>query len=60
MLWRFERRSDLEEALRIEFTPEVAARAVAATPGLAIPVRDRMHLRRRPAGLLAAPTMGWS
>ncbi|MQA17260.1 MAG: methyltransferase domain-containing protein [Pseudonocardiaceae bacterium] len=61
VVWRFERRSDLEEALRIEFPPEVAARAVAATSGLTIPVRYRLHLRRRPVGLLAARgTMGWS
>ncbi len=54
VLWRFERRSDLEDALRIEFTAAVAARAVAATPGLTIPVRYRLQLRRKPVGLLAA------
>jgi len=50
-VWRFRDRGDLEAALRIEFTPEVAARAIAATPGLTIPVRYRLHLRREPTGL---------
>jgi SAM-dependent methyltransferase len=48
-VWRFYDRGDLEAALRIEFTPEVAARAIAQTPGLTIPVRYRLHLRREPA-----------
>lgn len=47
-VWRFRERADLEAALRIEFTPEVAARAIAQTPGLTIPVRYRLHLRRVP------------
>ncbi len=47
-IWRFRNRGDLEDALRIEFTPQVAARAIAATPGLTIPVRYRLHLRREP------------
>lgn len=51
-VWRFERRADLEAALRIEFTPEVAARAIAATPDLEIPVRYRLHVRRKPAAPL--------
>ncbi len=45
-VWRFTDRGDLERALRIEFTPEVAARAIAQTRGLTIPVRYRLHLRR--------------
>ncbi len=44
-VWRFTDRSDLEDALRIEFTPEVAARAIAQTTGLTIPVRYRLHVR---------------
>ncbi len=44
-VWRFTDRGDLENALRIEFTPEVAARAIAQTPGLTIPVRYRLHVR---------------
>lgn len=44
-VWRFRHRGDLEDVLRIEFTPEVAARAIAQTPGLTIPVRYRLHLR---------------
>lgn len=50
-VWRFLDRNDLEAALRIEFTPEVAARAIAATLGLTIPVRYRLHLWRKPTGL---------
>ncbi|MGH3832342.1 MAG: class I SAM-dependent methyltransferase [Pseudonocardiaceae bacterium] len=58
-VWRFRDRGDLEAALRIEFTPEVAARAIAATPGLTLPVRYRLHLRRKPAGLaVGEPTIG--
>ena len=33
----FDRRADLEAVLRIEFTPEVAERAIAETPGLELP-----------------------
>ncbi|MGH3933299.1 MAG: class I SAM-dependent methyltransferase [Pseudonocardiaceae bacterium] len=47
-VWRFTNRNDLEDALRIEFTPEVAARAIAQTPGLTIPVRYRLHVRIEP------------
>ncbi|MFN2496319.1 MAG: class I SAM-dependent methyltransferase [Pseudonocardiaceae bacterium] len=49
VVWRFDARSDLEAALRIEFTPEVAARAITQTPGLTIPVRYRLHVRSEPA-----------
>lgn len=51
-VWRFECRTDLEAALRIEFPAEVAASAIAATPGLTVPVRYRVHVWRKPAGLL--------
>ena len=47
-VWRFTDRADLEAALRIEFTPQVAARAIAQTPGLTIPVRYRLHVRGEP------------
>jgi SAM-dependent methyltransferase len=50
--WAFADRADLEAVLRIEFSPAVAARAIAATPGLTIPVGYRLRTRRRPAGLL--------
>lgn len=50
--WRFERREDLEAVLRIEFSAPVAARAIAATTGLTIPVSYRLRTRRRPRGLL--------
>jgi SAM-dependent methyltransferase len=45
-VWRFDDRRDLEDALRIEFTPEVAARAITQSPGLTIQVRYRLHTRR--------------
>lgn len=51
-LWRFEDRSSLEAVLRIEFSPKVAERAIAQTPGLTIPVGYRVHIRRKPPGLL--------
>lgn len=50
--WRFDRREDLEAVLRIEFSAPVAARAIAATTGLTVPVAYRLRTRRRPAGLL--------
>jgi SAM-dependent methyltransferase len=50
--WRFAGRADLEAVLRIEFSAPVAARAIAATPGLTVPVGYRLRTRRRPAGLL--------
>ncbi|MGH3940549.1 MAG: class I SAM-dependent methyltransferase [Pseudonocardiaceae bacterium] len=50
-VWRFTERSDLEDTLRIEFTPQVAARAIAQTPGLTIPVRYRLHVRIEPTVL---------
>lgn len=51
-VWRFEDRATLDAVLRIEFSPEVAARAIAQTVGLTIPVRYRVHTRRTPLGLL--------
>jgi SAM-dependent methyltransferase len=50
--WRFERRADLEAVLRIEFSARVAERAVAATPGLTVPVGYRVHVRRKPTRLV--------
>lgn len=50
--WRFDRRADLEAVLRIEFSAPVAARAIAATTGLTIPVSYRLRTRRRPSGLV--------
>ncbi|SDQ58950.1 class I SAM-dependent methyltransferase [Thermostaphylospora chromogena] len=41
----FERRADLEAVLRIEFTPEVAKRAIAETPGLEIPYPNVLRHR---------------
>ncbi|HXT42790.1 MAG TPA: class I SAM-dependent methyltransferase [Pseudonocardiaceae bacterium] len=51
-VWRFKDRGDLEDALRIEFPPAVAAQAITQTPGLTIPVRYRLHSRR---AALASP-----
>ncbi|HEX3591656.1 MAG TPA: class I SAM-dependent methyltransferase [Pseudonocardiaceae bacterium] len=50
--WRFERRADLEAVLGIEFSRQVAGRAIAATPGLTVAVGYRIHVRRRPTGLV--------
>ncbi|MDL5155991.1 class I SAM-dependent methyltransferase [Actinomycetospora termitidis] len=52
-LWRFTDRATMGAVLRIEFTPAVADKAVDGTPGLALPVAYRIHVRRRPAGLVA-------
>lgn len=50
--WRFERRADLESVLHIEFSARTAGRAIVATPGLSIAVGYRVHVRRKPAGLV--------
>jgi SAM-dependent methyltransferase len=47
-VWRFRDRRELEDVLRIEFPPKVAARAIAQTASLTIPVRYRLHIRRAP------------
>ena len=49
VVWRFERREDLEAVLAIELPPDVARRAIRATAGpeLAVPT----VLRWRTAGL---------
>jgi SAM-dependent methyltransferase len=47
-LWRFPDRPTLEDVLRIEFGPRVAARAITETLDLTIPVRYRLHTRERP------------
>lgn len=46
-LWRFPDRATLQEVLRIEFSARVAARAVAETTGLQLPVGYRLHVRRQ-------------
>ncbi|MCP2165411.1 Methyltransferase domain-containing protein [Goodfellowiella coeruleoviolacea] len=51
-LWRFERRADLEAVLRIEFSAPVAERAIAEITGLSFPVSYRLHVRRKPTGLI--------
>lgn len=50
--WRFEHRDDLVAVLRIEFSARVAERAIAATPGLTIPVGYRVHVRHKPSRLV--------
>ncbi|MDT7614514.1 MAG: hypothetical protein QOF00_1961 [Pseudonocardiales bacterium] len=47
-VWRFPDRATYEAVLRIEFSPATADRALAATPGVTIPVGYRMHVRRKP------------
>lgn len=48
--WSLRTREDLAAVLGIEFSPEVAARALAATPGLSLEVAYRVSWRR--AGLV--------
>lgn len=50
--WRFADRASLAAVLRIEFSRPVADRALAAVAGLTIPVGYRLHVRRKPVGLL--------
>jgi SAM-dependent methyltransferase len=50
--WRFPDRASLAAVLGIEFSAPVAARAVAATEGLSLPVGYRVHTLRKPGGLL--------
>lgn len=47
--WRFPDRATCEAVLRIEFSPAVADRALAETPGVTVPVGYRLHVRRRGA-----------
>jgi hypothetical protein len=51
-VWRFTDRPTLEAVLRIEFSDAVAARAIAQTTGLSLPVAYRLHIRCKPTGLL--------
>jgi SAM-dependent methyltransferase len=51
-VWRFADRADLAAVLRIEFSARVAERALAATPGVTVPVGYRVHVRRKPTGLV--------
>jgi len=50
--WVFPTREALRAVLGIEFTKQTAARAEAATQGLALDVRYRIHLKQKPHGLL--------
>lgn len=52
--WRFADRETLEAVLRIEFSAQVARRAIAATEGLTVPVGYRLHTRHKPTGLVRA------
>ena len=45
-VWRFPDRATRDAVLRIEFSRDVAERAIAATAGLEIPVGYRLHVRR--------------
>jgi SAM-dependent methyltransferase len=44
--WAFPDRATCEAVLRIEFSAPVAARAIAETTGLSLPVRYRIHVQR--------------
>jgi SAM-dependent methyltransferase len=46
-VWRFPDRATCEAVLRIEFSREIADRAVAETPGVTVPVGYRVHVRRK-------------
>jgi hypothetical protein len=46
-VWRFPDRTSLEAVLHIEFSREVADRAIAETSGLTVPVGYRLHVRRK-------------
>ncbi|MEO9221147.1 MAG: class I SAM-dependent methyltransferase, partial [Mycobacteriaceae bacterium] len=46
-VWQFENRDDLRAVLGIEFSPAVAARALAATRGLTVDVAYRVRWRRK-------------
>jgi SAM-dependent methyltransferase len=50
--WRFESRRDLESVLRIEFSAQVAARAVAEVTGTEFEVAYRLRTRAKPASLI--------
>lgn len=58
--WRFAGRDEMESVLRIEFSPEIAARAIAdvlrinagGAGGYTVPVGYRVHVRAKPAGLV--------
>ena len=50
--WRFADAAGLASVLRIEFSQRVAERAIAELTGLSIPVGYRIHVRRKPTGLL--------
>ncbi len=45
--WRFPDRATCEAVLRIEFSPEVAERALAQVPGTTLTVGYRLHVRRK-------------
>lgn len=46
-VWRFPDRATCEAVLRIEFSREVADRAIGETPDVTVPVGYRVHVRRR-------------
>lgn len=50
--WRFADRASLEAVLRIEFSASVSRRAIEETPGLSLPVGYRVHIRRKPTGIV--------
>jgi SAM-dependent methyltransferase len=51
-VWRFDDRASLEAVLGIEFSADVARRAIRETPGRTIPVGYRIRSRVKPTGLV--------
>lgn len=49
--WEFPDRRALRDVLGIEFTKRTATKAFDQTPGLALDVRYRVHIRIKPSGL---------
>jgi SAM-dependent methyltransferase len=58
--WQFACRAELESVLKIEFSPEIAARAIedvlrvnaGGDGGYTLPVGYRVHVREKPTGLV--------
>lgn len=51
--WQLASRADLAAVLGIEFSPRVAAAALATVPGLSVDVAYRVAWRRSPSGLVS-------
>lgn len=56
--WRFDDRDSLAAVLRIEFARRIADRALAEVADLSFTVGYRLHVRRKPVGLLSGRAAG--